>query len=118
MVGVDAGFGQETAGFAAVEEQIVGPFQAGLKRRGVGDEFAEVKAHPQRERRHAGRFDLRAKGEGDIKVAVGGTVPRATEAAAGFGLATGDDGKRLGPAGGELARGFVVGAIDFVENGE
>jgi len=42
-------------------------------------------------------------------------VPDAAEAAAALGLALGDDGERGFFAGGELAGGLVVGAVDFGE---
>ena len=59
-----------------------------------------------------------AEGDAEVKVAVGFAVPGATETAAALGLAAGEDGEGGGAAGAELAGGFVVGAVGFVEDEE
>src|SRR5690606_35151502 len=94
---------------------VVGPLEPGGGAAEIGDEFADVRAHPEGEHLHAGRLEVRAKREAGVEVSVRLAVPGPPETTAALGLALGDHGERDRLAGGELAGGFVVGAVDLFD---
>ncbi len=96
--------------------EVVGPFDAAFDVAEVVDALAEVDAHPEGEGGELCRGDARAEGEAGVNVSVFRAVPDASETTAAGGLlATEDDEGGLCSVG-ELAFGFGVGAVDFVED--
>src|SRR5688572_17557582 len=115
LIGVDARLGEHAAGLAALEQQVVGPFEAGLDAAEIGDEFADAEAHPEREILQTRRLEFRPEDKGAVEIAGRRAVPGAPTPAPALGLFAGQDHQGGGCAGGEVTGGFGVRAVDLVE---